>query len=1324
MRWVRAREERQLRERVAARHRRQMEIAVRRSYRLGKFPDTQVRPLDFLAPLMELSQRHEGVAHEVLSSAVSSLLEANDREASELCGLAMDMLRLAGGGEESNKGSGIAAARFALSTLGSVAERIPEAVLLGGFVEVVRGAVRNLAVESGIEIVERVLTLCGLADRGEDEATRAAWLQLVALYSEVGDREVLAGIFRGDLFRVSRTSQLGASQMIHGEMREAFGTFNSALEQLDSSGGSVRDLPPAAEVEFWESMHLSCLIKLSQWDHVMNAALERLERDAVAEPYIGLFLASAVHNAARRDEGLEYFVRLGDEARATLSAEYPDRLAQLHFFQRDFEGCRHRLYEMYAKLSQQWASAPTEGVAARLRLLGKLQMGAALSAVVDVVECAGDEERLRRTLPAVAAWERLLPSEAHDDDVLWEEVVVFRAQSLGLAREWAATSQQWSSQQVEAIANVHGVVRFSNLVSQMHAARDGHRLYAADRAIRELTRLAHVTDAQKFALRVEIVNMHLAKIDDEPAAIDRIFSALQFVVERERREAALLNGADRQREWCARTSAVYERLLSQVQGAADLERIVSAGDILPEMVRSAAESGDRGATVGVLRSMLCDRLQQLALARFCDSQLQLEAWPMSAAVRESYAQTMCRGVLVALCSGGREVAEATHLFPRTLRLLTQFPAAAAPVFRERLAQVPSYLLLRWTAQLLVVLEQCGDCVLEAMKAVAILYPEGMRDVFRMTREQLGLQSAGVRVLDRLLVENAVQAAFMQSLSDMTHPDCRFKDWMDKLYELLHAQPRDPGALRSMWAAMYEDMFVERADLGVTNRDVGRHFSEELRIALRLADDDALRAFAVESCSAKVANDLRLLWDQNKAKFNLAQSEVQMLENYSTWFGRLTAADRLEVPGLYSGRSLHAAAFDSREHALIAAVEPEVLVLKSIRKPKRIAFRGTDERVYRFLVKGGEDLRQDERVVALFDLFNELMESDAECRRRRLRIQTYRVVPLTTKVGLIEWMEDTATLKSVMEEQQPGIKMVELGQHRANWLRSFAERGGGSGGAPDYRSMYMSASRSSAEAAFAKTVEVVKKRCGLLLRRALEHFAPTPQLFLAARAEYARSLAAMSIASYFIGVGDRHLENLLLDCTTGRVLGIDFGHAFGSATQILPIPEMMPFRLTPQLVGALAPLGTGGMLRQDMVRVARALRDRRNVVRAEMQVFLSVPLADWASHALRLPVAVYDSRPGAPPRDEQFGLQKLEIVQRKFSGESPARVLQQELQWSTFAGHPVLKRLLAVAEGDRARSPRALLVDSNGPDAQVDALLDLATDPDVLARAWQGWLPWI
>ena len=46
-----------------------------------------------------------------------------------------------------------------------------------------------------------------------------------------------------------------------------------------------------------------------------------------------------------------------------------------------------------------------------------------------------------------------------------------------------------------------------------------------------------------------------------------------------------------------------------------------------------------------------------------------------------------------------------------------------------------------------------------------------------------------------------------------------------------------------------------------------------------------------------------------------------------------------------------------------------------------------------------------------------------------------------------------------------------------------------------------------------------------------------------------SHAQLCVSHYVLGIGDRHLSNFMIDLQTGAVVGIDFGHAFGSATQV-------------------------------------------------------------------------------------------------------------------------------------------------------------------------------
>ena len=60
------------------------------------------------------------------------------------------------------------------------------------------------------------------------------------------------------------------------------------------------------------------------------------------------------------------------------------------------------------------------------------------------------------------------------------------------------------------------------------------------------------------------------------------------------------------------------------------------------------------------------------------------------------------------------------------------------------------------------------------------------------------------------------------------------------------------------------------------------------------------------------------------------------------------------------------------------------------------------------------------------------------------------------------------------------------------------------------------------------------------REALIRAAGGPEVFLSMRAAYTASLAAVSIAGYAAGVGDRHTDNFLVDLTSGTLVPIDFG----------------------------------------------------------------------------------------------------------------------------------------------------------------------------------------
>ena len=62
-------------------------------------------------------------------------------------------------------------------------------------------------------------------------------------------------------------------------------------------------------------------------------------------------------------------------------------------------------------------------------------------------------------------------------------------------------------------------------------------------------------------------------------------------------------------------------------------------------------------------------------------------------------------------------------------------------------------------------------------------------------------------------------------------------------------------------------------------------------------------------------------------------------------------------------------------------------------------------------------------------------------------------------------------------------------------------------------------------------------------------ASSPEAFLTLRSHFIRTMSSVCMCQYVLGIGDRHLSNFMVDMESGGCIGIDFGHSFGTATQV-------------------------------------------------------------------------------------------------------------------------------------------------------------------------------
>ncbi|KAH7949580.1 hypothetical protein HPB49_012409 [Dermacentor silvarum] len=438
-----------------------------------------------------------------------------------------------------------------------------------------------------------------------------------------------------------------------------------------------------------------------------------------------------------------------------------------------------------------------------------------------------------------------------------------------------------------------------------------------------------------------------------------------------------------------------------------------------------------------------------------------------------------------------------------------------------------------------------------------------------------------------------------------------------------------------------------------------------------------------------------------------------LKDISPWlshFSSLNQEHSLEIPGQYTGKGRPMPEY----HVKIFGFDESIRVLQSKQRPCRITIRGDDEKEYRFLVKTGEDLRQDDRIEQIFKVMNDLLQKDPVCRSKHLQLVTYSVVPLTHRVGLIQWLDDTMVLEEFLRQGLTTEELEDINRVPSSYKLH---------GVDDYMKAYET--QSCQKAAMSRYHGCLRPASKQSLRKALLGLSSCPEAFFALRSRFICSHATISIAQWVLGIGDRHLGNFLVGTKTGLEIGIDFGYAFGVATQFLPVPELMPFRLTAMYTALVEPFDKGGTMACAMHYTLQALRSGSRSLLDMMDVFVQEPTIDWLVGSPLFIIRREKSGKSTAALD-WYPRQKVDIVRQKLEGRHPSYILRDELKLgkgkhSNFGN---MERICLGADGPHGAIRRQFSgTDKLTSQQQVECLIEQATDPAILGLTWKGWQPW-
>ncbi|KAI9263703.1 kinase-like domain-containing protein [Sporodiniella umbellata] len=180
------------------------------------------------------------------------------------------------------------------------------------------------------------------------------------------------------------------------------------------------------------------------------------------------------------------------------------------------------------------------------------------------------------------------------------------------------------------------------------------------------------------------------------------------------------------------------------------------------------------------------------------------------------------------------------------------------------------------------------------------------------------------------------------------------------------------------------------------------------------------------------------------------------------------------------------------------------VFNSNLQPLRITFIREDESEYPVIFKTGDDLRQDQLVIQIILLMDKLMQKE----NLDLKLTPYKVLATGSEHGLMQFVP-SASLAAVLSKHQNGL----LGYFK------------------------------------------------------LHHPSQAPGHFQGVDPNvmetYIRSCAGYCVITYLLGVGDRHLDNLLLS-PDGHLFHVDFGFILGRD----PKPFPPPMKLCKEMIEAM------------------------------------------------------------------------------------------------------------------------------------------------------------
>ncbi|XP_045857456.1 DNA-dependent protein kinase catalytic subunit isoform X2 [Meles meles] len=1360
------------------------QVILYRSYRQGDLPDIQIKYSSLITPLQAVAQRDPIIAKELFGSLFSGIIKEMDKykTKSEKNNITQKLL------QDFNHFLNTTFSFFPpfVSCIQEISCQHTDLLSLDP-ASVSAGCLASLQQPVGVRLLEEALLHLVPQEppakrfRGRTRLSPdvVRWMELAKLYRSIGEYDVLRGIF---------SSEIGTKQVTHSailaearnDYSEAAKQYNEALNKQEWVDGE----PTEAEKDFWELASLDCYNQLAEWKSLAYCSIVSVDNESppdlnkmwsepfYQETYLPYMIRSKLklllHGEA--DQSLLTFI---DEAvnkelqKALIELHYSQELSLLYIIQDDVDRAKYYIENCIQNFMQNYSSIDVLLHRSRLTKLQSVQTIIEIQEFISFISRQGNLSSQAPLKRLLKTWTNRYPDAKMDPMNIWDDIITNRCfflskieekltlppgdHSMSMDGDKDSSDKMEVQEQGEEVCSLIKNCMFSMKMKMIESAREQHNFSLAMKLLKELHRESKARDDWQVQWVQSYCRLSHSRSQGQTCP-EQILTALKTVSLLGESTSSYISknvlafhdqnillgttyriiaeALIREPTCLAEIEESKARRILDLSGSSteNAEKVIAglhqrAFRHLSEAVRIAEEEAQPSLMGQGPVASLTDAY--MTLVDFCDQQLRKEE--ESASVTESLELQTYPAIVVDKMLKALKLhsSEARLKFPRLLQIIELYPEETLSLMTKEISSIPCWQFIGWISHMVALLDkEEAVAVQHTVEEIANNYPQAIAYPFIISSESYSFKDTSTGHKNKEFVarikikldQGGVIQDFISALEQLSNPEMLFKDWTDDIKVELAKTPVNKKNIEKMYERMYAALGNPRAPgLGAFRKrfiqDFGKEFDKHFGKGGSKLPGMKLRDFTdiTDSLFYKMGRDSKPPGNLKECSPWMSDFKIEFLRN------------ELEIPGQYDGKGKPMPEY----HARISGFDERVKVMASIRKPKRIIIRGHDEKEYPFLVKGGEDLRQDQRIEQLFEVMNVLLSQDAACSQRNMQLKTYHVIPMTSRLGLIEWIENTFTLKDfLLSNMSREEKAAYTSDPKAppceyrDWLAKMSRKYD----VGAYMAMFKAASRSETVTSFRRRESKVPAD---LLKRAFLKMSTGPEAFLALRSHFASSHALMCISHWILGIGDRHLNNFMISMETGGMIGIDFGHAFGSATQFLPVPELMPFRLTRQFINLMLPMKEAGVMSSVMVHALRAFRSHSDLLVNTMDVFVKEPSFDWKNFEQKM------LKKGGSWIQEiniteknWYPRQKIHYAKRKLAGANPAVITCDEL----FLGHEkslAFGDYVAVARGSKDHNIRAQQPESGlSEEAQVKCLIDQATDPNILGRTWQGWEPWM